>query len=66
MTSPSTATKAVVGGIVAACGSLAVALADNGLTPAEVVIAIGATATAVGAVYGVTNTPIAPGSDTDG
>lgn len=55
---PTTATKAVFAGIIAACGSLGVALADSGLTAVEVVVAIGATATAVGTVYGVTNKPV--------
>lgn len=54
---PTTATKAIFGGLSAFLGSLAVALADNGITPVEGVTVAATTVTALGVVYGVTNTP---------
>lgn len=54
---PTHATKAVFAGIIACLGALATAFADNGITPLEAITTALATVTAVGAVYGVTNTP---------
>lgn len=54
---PTRPTKAVFAGLSACLGSLAVALADNGITPLEAVTVAGATVAAVGVVYGVTNYP---------
>lgn len=51
-------TKAVIGGIVALTGSLAVAAVDNAITLGEALVALATTAAAVGAVYGVTNKPV--------
>lgn len=47
--------KAVVGGLVALTGSLAVAGLDNHIALGEALAAIAAAAAAVGAVYGVSN-----------
>lgn len=49
--------KAIIAGIVAAGGSLGVAASDGHVTLAEALIAVTATAVAVGGVYGVTNKP---------
>lgn len=47
--------KAVVAGVVAFAGGMGVAYVDGGLSPAELWTTIGATATAVGTVWGVPN-----------
>lgn len=52
--------KAIIAGIVAAGGSLGTGFADGHLTIPELIIAVVTTATAVGAVFGVSNTPTKP------
>lgn len=47
--------KAIIAGVVTAAGSLGAAAADGHVTLAEALIAVGATAAAVGTVYGVSN-----------
>ena len=53
--------KAIIGGIVSLTGSLAVAGVDNAITLGEALVAIAASAAAVGAVYGVSNGKASPG-----
>lgn len=57
-------TKAIIAGVVALTGSLAVAAVDNAITLGEALVGLAATATAVGAVYGVTNKPVDPDVET--
>lgn len=59
-------TKAVIAGVVALTGSLAVAAVDNAITLGEALVALATTAAAVGAVYGVTNKPVDDGGDPNG
>lgn len=47
--------KAIIAGVVAAAGSIGAAASDGHITVVEVCIAVAATATAVGGVYGVSN-----------
>lgn len=49
--------KAIVAGIITAAGSIGAAASDGHVTLTEICIAVGATAVAVGGVFGVSNTP---------
>lgn len=54
---PTKATKAIVGGLVAACAAIAKVFADGVVTVSEVAVAAGGVIATVGAVYGVRNDP---------
>lgn len=49
--------KAILAGLVALVGALAVAATDNHLTLAEWLVSAASSLTAVGGVYGIKNTP---------
>jgi hypothetical protein len=57
--------KAIVAGTVTFCGTLGAALTDGHVSGTEWCVIIPATVTAVGAVFGVSNTPsqAAPGEN---
>lgn len=54
---PTKATKAIVGGLIAACGAVATVFADGAVTIAEAAVAAAGVIATIGAVYGVTNAP---------
>lgn len=66
MSEVSRTTGALVGGVVALTGALAVAAADNAFTLGEVVVSVAAAAAAVGAWFGVTRTGTPAESETTG
>jgi hypothetical protein len=54
---PTKATKAIFGGLMAACGAVATVFADGAVTIPEVAIAAGGVVAVVATVFGVTNKP---------